>query len=133
MPKFETLDAYVASFPAHVRSNLQAARRVIHRAVPGSEEGISYDIGAFRRNGRTYLSLAGWARHISIYPIPRADAEFDRELASHKSGRGTLKFPLGEPLPLELIGKVAALLADQRAPGSAAPGNGKGGTRDDDA
>lgn len=115
MPKFESVDAYIASLPADVRSKLDDARQVIHRAVPGSAEGISYDILAFRLRGRSYLSLAGWKGHISIYPIPRADADLDRALAPYKAGKGTLKFPLSEPIPLELVGKIAVLLADQRA------------------
>ena len=115
MPKFETVDGYLASLPPDVQSRLEDVRQAIHRAVPGSEEGISYDILAFRLRGRSYLSLAGWKGHISIYPIPRADADLDRALAPYKAGKGTLKFPLSEPVPLELVGKVAVLLADQRA------------------
>jgi len=113
--KFESVDAYIASFPPDVQLKLEAVRKAVHGAVPGSEERISYDIAAFRRNGRDYLSLAGWQRHISIYPIPGADGELDRELTPHKSGKGTLQFPLSEPVPLDLVGKVARLLAEQRA------------------
>lgn len=115
MAKFESMDAYIASFPPDVQLELESVRQAIHRAVPGSEEAISYDIGAFRLNGRSYLGLAGWKRHISIYPIPDADEALDRELTPHKSGRGTLQFPLSKPMPLELVGRVAALLAEQRA------------------
>lgn len=114
MKKFDSVDGYIASFPPDVQTTLEAVRRAIHRAVPGSEEAISYDIPAFRLNGRSYLALAGWKRHVSIYPIPAADAQLDRELTPHKSGRGTLQFPLSEPMPLELMGRVASLLAEQR-------------------
>ena len=112
---FESVDQYIASLPSDVRPQMDSVRQAIHRAVPGSEEAISYDIPAFRLNGRYYLSLAAWKRHLSIYPIPDADAELDRELTPYKSGKGTLKFPLGKPMPMELVAKVAALLADQRA------------------
>ena len=115
MAKFESVDAYIASFPPDVQLKLESVREAIHRAVPGSEEAISYDIAAFRRRGRGYLGLAGWRNHISIYPIPDADVELDRELTPHKSGKGTLRFPLNRPIPLKLVGKVAALLAEQRA------------------
>ena len=122
---FESVDAYAASLPADVRPKFESVRRAILRAVPGSEESISYHIAAFKLHGRYYASLAGWKRHLSIYPIPDADADLDRELAGYKSGKGTLQFPLGKPIPLDLVGKVAALLAEQRAadrPGP--PGNG---------
>ncbi|MEX0626739.1 MAG: DUF1801 domain-containing protein [Chloroflexota bacterium] len=120
MAKFESVDAYIASFPPDVRLKIESVRQAIRRAVPGSEEAISYDIAAFRLHGRGYLGLAGWKRHISIYPIPRADEELDRELTAHKSGKGTLQFPLSKPIPLGLVGKVAALLAAQRAGSSRA-------------
>ena len=115
MAKFASVDAYIASFPPEVQLKLESVRRAIHRAVPGSVEAISYDIASFRLKGRGYLGLAGWKRHISIYPIPDADEALDRELTPHKSGKGTLQFPLGKPIPLGLVGKVAALLAEQRA------------------
>ncbi|MHB8458568.1 MAG: iron chaperone [Candidatus Limnocylindrales bacterium] len=115
MPRFESVDAYIASFSPEVRAKLESVRQAIHRAVPGSDEAISYDIPAFRLNGRYFLSVAGWKRHISLYPIPAADAELDRELEPHKAGRGTLQFSLREPMPLELVSKVATLLAEQRA------------------
>ena len=115
MAKFQSVDAYIGSFPQDVQIKLEAVRKTVHDVVPGSEERISYDIAAFRRNGRDYLSLAGWKRHISIYPIPGADEELDRELTPYKAGKGTLQFPLGEPIPLELVAKVARLLAEQRA------------------
>lgn len=120
MAKFESVDAYLASLPPDARLKIESVRQAIRRAVPGSEEAISYDIPAFRLHGRSYLGLGGWKRHISIYPIPDADVELDRELTPHKSGKGTLQFPLSNPIPLELVGKVAALLAHQRA-GSSAP------------
>lgn len=125
MTKFDSVDGYIASFPPEVQATLESVRQAIHRAVPGSEEAISYDIPAFRLNGRAYLGLAGWKRHVSIYPIPAADAELDRELTPHKSGRGTLQFPLSEPMPLELVGRVAALLAEQRG---GSPAKAEGGT-----
>jgi uncharacterized protein YdhG (YjbR/CyaY superfamily) len=117
--RFDSVDSYIASFPTDVQLKLESARQAIRGAVPGSEEAISYDMPAFRLHGHYYLGLAGWKRHISIYPIPDADIELDRELTPHKSGRGTLKFPLSKPLPLELVGKIAARLAAQRADSSA--------------
>lgn len=113
--KFESVDAYIASLPPEVRPTFESVRQAIHRSVPSSEEAISYDMPSFKRHGHAYLGLAAWKRHISIYPIPQADPEFERQLAPHVAGRGTLQFPLDRPMPLELVARVAALLAEQRA------------------
>jgi uncharacterized protein YdhG (YjbR/CyaY superfamily) len=101
--------------PEDVRPTLEAVRAVIHRSVPNATEAISYDIPAMKRNDRYFVSFAGWKRHISLYPIPATDAALDLEIARYKSGKGTLQFPLNEPIPLDLVGKIAGLLADQRA------------------
>ena len=69
MAKFQSVDAYIGSFPPDVQLKLEAVRQAVQAAVPGSEERISYDIAAFRHNGRDYLSLAGWKRHINAVGV----------------------------------------------------------------
>jgi uncharacterized protein YdhG (YjbR/CyaY superfamily) len=115
--RFETVDDYVASFPVGTRIALESVRREIHRAAPGSEEGISYGIPAMKRGGRYEIWFAGWKRHISVYPIPSGDETLDTELAPYVAAKGTLRFRLDRPLPLALIGRVAARLAGQRPAG----------------
>jgi uncharacterized protein YdhG (YjbR/CyaY superfamily) len=112
-PHFETVDEYVASFPAEARPTLEAVRAAIRAAVPGTEETISYDMPTFKLNGRGVISFAGWKRHISIYVIPGGDPALDAELAPYKAEKSTLQFPLNKPMPLELIGRVAARLLEQ--------------------
>lgn len=114
MAKFETVDAYVASFPAEVRQQLEAVRAAIAESAPGTVQTIKYDIPTFTVEGRYLVYFAGWKRHISIYPIPAADQAFRRELAPYVAGRGTLRFSLDEPLPLDLIRKVVTALMNQR-------------------
>jgi uncharacterized protein YdhG (YjbR/CyaY superfamily) len=62
-------------------------------------------------NGRRFVGFAGWKRHVSLYPIPAVEPALDRQLQPYKSGRGTLRFPLDKPLPLDLIAQAAAALA----------------------
>lgn len=104
-----TVTAYIAGFPRPVQTVLRQVRRIIRDAVPGAEEGISYGIPAFSLDGRRFLYFAGWKQHYSLYPISaRLAAAFTRELASYElSHKGTVRFPLDEPIPEKLIARIA--------------------------
>ena len=114
VPAFATVDEYIASFPPDVRRTLTDVRAAIRTAVPGTEERISYGIPTFALDGRYVVYFSGWKRHISVYPIPDVEGELATRIAPYQSGKGTLKFPLDEPMPLELIKAVAARLLQQR-------------------
>jgi uncharacterized protein YdhG (YjbR/CyaY superfamily) len=114
MPAFVTVDEYIASFPTDVQRTLTEVREAIRAAVPGTEERISYGIPTFTLHDRYVVYFSGWKNHVSVYPIPYADAELARQIAPYQAGKGTLKFPLKEPMPLELIKAVAARLLEQR-------------------
>jgi len=111
---FETIDAYVASFPEDVQVTLRTVREAIRRAAQGTEETMSYGIPTFIWRGRHVVYFAGWKHHVSIYPVPRVDGLLERELARYRSGKGTLRFPLDEPVPEALIERAVVLLMDQR-------------------
>ena len=111
---FADVDAYIGSFPADVQQVLDTVRRTLHEAVPGAGERISYQIPTITVDGRSLVHFAGWKRHISLYPGPEGDADLDAALAPYRSGQGTLRFPLDQPMPLALIARVARCLADQR-------------------
>ena len=117
MVTFETVDDYIASFPPDVQPVLETVRRAIHDALPGTDEGISHGIPGFRMDGRYVVYFAGWKRHVSVYPIPSGDAALTAELEPHVAAKGTLRFPLAKPMPLALIGMVAAELLRQRQAG----------------
>ena len=112
--KFTSVEQYLDSLTPESRAALDELRRTVHEAVPGAEETIGYQILAIRHGGRALLYLAGWKEHVSIYPVPAGDAALTRDLAPYVAGKGTLKFPLSQPLPLDLVGRVAAALAAQR-------------------
>lgn len=114
MATFDTVDAYIASFPADVQEKLEAVRAAMRGALPGTEERISYGIPTFALDGQYVVYFSGWKAHISVYPIPDADGAFERDLKPHMAGKGTLKFSLAKPLPLELISRVAARRLEQR-------------------
>ncbi|HJV12743.1 MAG TPA: DUF1801 domain-containing protein [Propionibacteriaceae bacterium] len=113
-PEFESVDDYISSFPPEVQTVLQAARETIHAAAPGLQESISYGIPTFRIDGRPVVYLGGWRKHISIYPIPDLDEALKSNMAPYLSGKGTAKFPLGKPIPHELIKALVERLAARR-------------------
>ena len=108
------VDAYVASLPADVRPVVAEIRRRIHVALPEAGEKLSYRIAGFTLNGKTVVHVGGWKTHVSVYPVPDAGPELADRLGPYLQGPGTLKFPLREPVPYELIDQVVALLAVQR-------------------
>ena len=116
MPKYTNLEEYLAAMPDEVRAVLLEIRRRALRAVPGAGERISYDMPAMTHGGRVFMNFAGWKKHVSIYPVP--DTADDEALASalvpYAGAKGTLKFPLSEPVPYDLVERVAQTLATQR-------------------
>jgi uncharacterized protein YdhG (YjbR/CyaY superfamily) len=114
-PTFRTVDEYIASFPDDVQEQLQGVRRAMRAAAPGTDEAISYGIPTLVLDGRYLMYFAGWKRHISVYPIPAVDAKLDKEIERYRAGKGTLRFPLTEPIPYELIGRLVATAMQNRA------------------
>ena len=112
--QFDSVDDYIASFAPQVQAELQAARHTIHAAAPGAEESISYAIPTFSLAGRPVVYLSGWKKHISIYPVPELDASIEPKVAPYLSGKSTAKFPLGKPIPQELIAALVERLVAQR-------------------
>lgn len=103
--KFLTVDEYIGSFPSSVRSLLKKIRRVITITAPAAEEIISYGIAGYKYHGML-IYFAGFKNHVSLYPAPRTDGTFKKELAAYEGGKGTVQFPIGKPLPLDLVKRI---------------------------
>jgi uncharacterized protein YdhG (YjbR/CyaY superfamily) len=113
---FNSVDEYIASQPEAVQGLLGRVRKAIREAVPGAEEVISYKIPTYKLNGRAVLYFAGWKQHYSLYPVTgRVVAEFKDELSSYEVEKGTIRFPLDQPVPVKLIGRIAKLRAKEVA------------------
>lgn len=104
-PKFDTIDDYIAAFPKDVQDDLQRLRRVIRESAPAAEEAISYGIPTFKLNGNL-VHFAAYQHHIGFYPTSSGIAAFKKELMPYKLSKGTVQFPLGRPLPLDLIRRI---------------------------
>lgn len=103
---FQSLDDYIATFPADTQKMLEELRRTIKEAAPEAEERISYNMPTFTLHGKYLIYFAGWKNHISIYPIPGGSAAFNKQVSQYTAGKGTLKFPLDKPIPLKLITRM---------------------------
>jgi uncharacterized protein YdhG (YjbR/CyaY superfamily) len=111
---FKSVDEYIAAHPPEVQRILQLVRGSIVKAVPEADEGISYQIPTLELDGRYVIYFAGWKRHYSVYPAgSRLVAAFAKELAPYEVRKGTIRFPLGKPVPVRLIGRIAKFLAEE--------------------
>jgi uncharacterized protein YdhG (YjbR/CyaY superfamily) len=107
--KINSIDEYIDTFPEDVQTVLKQVRKTIKAAASEAGEKISYGIPTFTLNGKYLIYFAGWKHHISLYPIPVGDEALNQEIAPYISGKGTLKFPIGKPMPLKLITKIVKL------------------------
>ncbi len=104
----KTIDAYIAGFPPEVQERLECLRKVIQEAAPDAEESIRYQMPTFRLAGKNLVFFAAFQHHIGFYPIPSGITAFKKELSIYKQGKGSVQFPLDEPLPYELVKKIVA-------------------------
>jgi uncharacterized protein YdhG (YjbR/CyaY superfamily) len=112
------VDDYIASLPRDTQSALRTVRAAIREAAPEASEGISYGLPTFFVDGRYLVYMAGWKRHVSLYPVPTGDPVLEDELTPYRSGKGTLQFPLGSTIPEGLIGRIVTALRASRLPSS---------------
>jgi len=113
---FKSVTEYIASQSKPVQAILKRVRSTIRKAVPAAEEGISYQIPAYKLNGHPVLFFAGWKQHYSLYPASaRLVAAFKDELASYELSKGTMRLPYSEPIPVDLIARIAKFRAKEVA------------------
>ena len=105
--KFTTIDGYIAQFPKEVQAILEEIRQTVADAAPGAVEAISYQIPTFKLNGSNLVHFAAWKGHIGFYATPAGNAAFQKELARYKMAKGSVQFPLDEPIPYKLVAKIA--------------------------
>ena len=116
MPEpINSIDEYIATCPAEVQPILDEIRRVIRRAAPESEETISYRMPTFTMDGKYLVYVSAWKQHIGVYPIPRLDGTVEQEVSRYRAAKDTLRFPLGEPVPYQLIERLVGELVRRRS------------------
>ncbi len=108
-----SIDEYIAEFPPETRRVLQQTRELIAAEAPDATETISYAIPTFDLNGTHLVHFAGYQRHLGFYPTGSGIATFKNELAPYKSAKGSVQFPLGRPLPVDLIRRMVAFRVEE--------------------
>ena len=104
--QFETIDEYIAAFPRDVQAILEELRRTIRDEAPDAEETISYGIPTFDLNGRHLVHFAAYKNHVGFYPTSSGINAFRKELSNYEVSKGTVRFPIGEPIPFDLVKKI---------------------------
>ena len=118
----QNIDEYIAGFPDNVREILGKIRRTIKEAAPGAEETISYKMPTFIHKGNYLVTFAAFKKHIGLYPAPLGNAEFRKELSPYRSSKSTVKLPLDQPIPYDLITKMVKFRAKENLAKASAKG-----------
>lgn len=100
-----TIDEYIESFQPSTKKILEAVRTVVQQAAPDAQEAIKYGMPTYVLGGNL-VHFAAFTNHIGFYPTPDGTEQFRKELAKFKSGKGSVQFPIDEPMPLALITKM---------------------------
>src|SRR5687768_595082 len=106
--------SYIAGFPRPVQTILKRVRGIVRKVVPEAEESISYQIPTYKLKGRPVIYFAAFKEHYSIYPSnTRLVAAFTDQLEGYEKSKGTIRFPLSEPVPVTLIAAIAKFRAKE--------------------
>jgi uncharacterized protein YdhG (YjbR/CyaY superfamily) len=105
MKQFKDTDEYIASFPKNVQDMLMELRKVIRESAPDAEEKISYGMPAFKLNG-VLVYFAAFKDHIGFYPTASAILAFKKELAPYSQAKGTVRFPIDGPIPVDIVKRI---------------------------
>jgi uncharacterized protein YdhG (YjbR/CyaY superfamily) len=108
----DSVDAYIAGFPEDVRALLTRMRETIQQAAPDAEERISYRMPAYKLQG-ILVYFAGYGKHIGFYPTASGVEAFKHELTRYKCAKGSVQFPIDEPLPLDLVTRIVRFRAEE--------------------
>ncbi|MDQ1296487.1 MAG: hypothetical protein QG611_465 [Bacteroidota bacterium] len=107
------VDEYIAGFPGDIRKILIRIRNIIRKYAPDAEESISYKMPAYKTSGKTLIYFAGFKNHIGLYATPSGHLAFKNELAKFKQGKGSVQFPIDQPIPYDLIRMIVEFRVEE--------------------
>ncbi len=105
---FTSIDEYIATFPEDIQAILQQIRATVRAAAPDATEKISYQIPTFVLKGNL-VHFGAFKNHIGFYPTPSGLEAFKQEIARYQGAKGSIRFPLDEPMPLDLITRIVKM------------------------
>ncbi|MDI9311910.1 MAG: DUF1801 domain-containing protein [Limnohabitans sp.] len=105
--------AYIQQFPAPVQEIMHTLRNLILQIAPDAEESISYGMPAYKTHKKPLVYFAGYKNHIGLYATPSGHEAFKDALANYKQGKGSVQFPLNEPIPYELIERIVRFRVEE--------------------
>jgi uncharacterized protein YdhG (YjbR/CyaY superfamily) len=109
------INDYIASFPPATQELLEQMRSTIQKAAPDAVEAISYAMPTFKLNGKNLVHFAGYEKHIGFYATPTGHEAFKDDLLKYKQGKGSVQFPINEPLPLDLVARIVKFRVGEMA------------------
>jgi len=101
-----SVEEYIKSFPKSTQVLLKQVRAVIKEIAPEAEELLAYGMPGYKLNKKPLVYFAGYEKHIGFYATPNGHEKFAKELSKYKQGKGSVQFPIEEPMPLALIKKI---------------------------
>jgi len=104
-PTPQDVDEYIAGFPQETSAILAKIREIIREAAPQAHETINYGVPTFTLKGNL-VHFAGYKSHVGFYPTPTGIEKFKDELSAYEFAKGSVKFPLDQPIPYELISQI---------------------------
>lgn len=110
--EIKNIDEYISEFPENIQLILEQIRETIKRTAPEAEETIKYGMPTFTLNGNL-VYFAAFKNHIGFYPIPTGIEAFREQFSRYKTGKGSVQFPLNQPMPLDLIAQVVKFRVEQ--------------------
>lgn len=114
--KHETVKEYIEQFPDSTKGILNNIRQTIFSAVPDAVETISYGMPAYKYRNKVLVYFAGYKNHIGFYATPNGHSKFKSELSGYKQGKGSVQFPIHEPIPYDLIRRIVMFRSENLNP-----------------
>ena len=109
------VDKYIATFPQDVQEILMRIREIIKCEAPDAVEGFAYGMPSYKTHGKPLVYFAGYKSHIGFYATPSGHESFSEELAKYKQGKGSVQFPVDQPIPYELIQQIVAFRVQENS------------------
>lgn len=107
-----TVDEYIGSFSGEAKARLEQLRTLIAAEVPDAQEGIMYGLVGYKLRGKPLVYFGGFEHHIGFYATPHGHEAFKDDLAKYKQGKGSVQFPLSQPLPIDLVKRMVMFRRD---------------------